>query len=123
MIFGADFLSCASKFTIFFVLKFQLDYHKAVLQSEEKNGAAALEKSLGVSSYLKTVKQQQYLGQSADPCPICKTALQDNWGILPCGHCYCLECLGSLLANVKRKNHYLQNFQIFVCFCRIYLFI
>lgn len=77
-----------------------MHYHKAVLQSEEKNSMVNLEKCLGVSSYLKTVKQQQYLGESADPCPICKATLQDHWSILPCGHCYCLECLESLLANV-----------------------
>lgn len=79
----------------------QLDYQRAVLEGEEKQNMAKLEKCLGTASYLETLRKQQYSGENPDPCPICKTTLQEHWSILPCGHCYCLECIETLLNNVS----------------------
>lgn len=75
-------------------------YQISLLRSEEKQNMAALEKHLGTHSYLETLRCQQYAGQSPDPCPICKNPLQEHWSILPCGHCYCLECIQLLLEKV-----------------------
>lgn len=80
----------------------QLDYHRAVLEGEERENMRKLEKCLGTASYLETLKKQQYSGYNPDPCPICKTQLQEHWSILPCAHCYCLDCIETLLGNVSK---------------------
>lgn len=74
----------------------------AILKSEEQQNMLALERNLGTHSYLETLRNQQFNGQNPDPCPICKNVLQDQWSILPCGHCYCLECIQILLEKVSR---------------------
>uniref|UniRef100_A0A1Y1LAC0 RING-type domain-containing protein n=3 Tax=Photinus pyralis TaxID=7054 RepID=A0A1Y1LAC0_PHOPY len=86
-----------------FIEEHELNYQVSILKNEEKVNMASLERNLGIHSYLETLRLQQYAGQSPDPCPICKNALQEHWSILPCGHCYCLECIQVLFekANIR----------------------
>ncbi|XP_044258765.1 E3 ubiquitin-protein ligase SHPRH [Tribolium madens] len=82
----------------------EVEYQRTVLHSEENRNKALLEKNLGTRSYLETLRKQQYEDQPPDPCPICKNALENQWSILSCGHCYCLECI-QLLIDQTRSHH------------------
>ncbi|CAG9815357.1 unnamed protein product [Phaedon cochleariae] len=75
----------------------ELDYQNCLLRNEHRTSSDKLEKLLGTQKYLETLRKQQYEGQSPDPCPICKNALEQHWSILLCGHSYCLECIQVLL--------------------------
>ncbi|XP_074033441.1 E3 ubiquitin-protein ligase SHPRH isoform X2 [Leptinotarsa decemlineata] len=79
----------------------ELDFQMTSLKNEYKMNTASLEKLLGTQSYLETLRKQQYEGQSPDPCPICKNALEQHWSILLCGHSYCLECIQVLLEQTS----------------------
>ncbi|XP_060526176.1 E3 ubiquitin-protein ligase SHPRH isoform X2 [Cylas formicarius] len=75
----------------------QLPMQEESLRSDEMYNSEQLNQLLGTRNYLETLKKQQYEGQSPDPCPVCKGALEKNWTILTCGHCYCLDCFKRLL--------------------------
>ncbi|KAI4457698.1 e3 ubiquitin-protein ligase shprh family member [Holotrichia oblita] len=83
--------------TIHMLDEHEVQYQHAVLTAEFKTNTTVLEKNLGTYKYLQTLHNQQTTGQPPDPCPICKTVLQKNWNILPCGHCYCVECIQVLV--------------------------
>ncbi|KAF5299240.1 hypothetical protein FQA39_LY02413 [Lamprigera yunnana] len=83
-----------------FVEEHELEYQVSLLKNEERENMVILERNLGIYNYLNTLRLQQYAGKSPDPCPVCKNALQDQWAILPCGHCYCLECMHILLDKI-----------------------
>lgn len=73
-----------------------------------------IEKLVGTQNYLETLRKQQYEGQSPDPCPICKNALEQHWSILLCGHSYCLECIQFLLEKVSIFSSYWNKCQFFI---------
>ncbi|KRT78220.1 helicase, partial [Oryctes borbonicus] len=77
----------------------EIQYQRASLIAEFKTNSMALEKNVGTYKYLQTLRKQQTTGQTPDPCPICKNVLEKQWNILPCGHCYCLECIQVLLGQ------------------------
>lgn len=84
-----------------------------ILQSDEASSSAKLEKNIGVRSYLETLKKRQYEGVSPETCPICTNVLGQQWGILPCGHSYCMECLHNLIQKVtiiRYSQYEMQNF-------------
>ncbi|KAK4881219.1 hypothetical protein RN001_004538 [Aquatica leii] len=84
-----------------FIEEHEMEYQVSVLKNEERQNMTSLERNLGIHKYLETLRLQQYAGQNPDPCPICHNALQEHWSILPCGHCYCLECIETIL----EKSH------------------
>ncbi|KAL3277364.1 hypothetical protein HHI36_012714 [Cryptolaemus montrouzieri] len=97
--------------TVYMLNEHELDYHMMLLKSDESKGSAQLEKSLGICSYLETLRKQQYEGQSPDPCPICRNVLDQHWSILTCGHNFCMECIHKLLEQTSSIN-------IICCVCR-----
>nr|CAH7738161.1 unnamed protein product [Callosobruchus chinensis] len=82
----------------------ELDYQNSYLSRELEVNKAMLERQLGTQNYLETLRKQQYEGQSPDPCPICKNALENHWSILMCGHSFCLECIQILLENTQKDD-------------------
>ncbi|GJQ74764.1 hypothetical protein Trydic_g21610 [Trypoxylus dichotomus] len=87
--------------TIHMLDEHEVAYQRAVLAGEYKTNTVALDKNLGTYKYLQTLQKQQTTGQTPDPCPICKNTLEKQWNILPCGHCYCLECIQVLLGQTS----------------------
>ncbi|XP_018318562.1 E3 ubiquitin-protein ligase SHPRH [Agrilus planipennis] len=82
----------------------ELDYQRAVLEGEANQELQELEKSLGTRSYLETLRRDQESSAGPDPCPICKTTLEEHKSVLPCGHCYCLDCIQILLEQTSAKK-------------------
>ncbi|KAK9884497.1 hypothetical protein WA026_007338 [Henosepilachna vigintioctopunctata] len=97
--------------TINMLNEHELDYHMMLLKSDETKGTFNLEKSLGVRSYLETLRKQQYEGQNPDPCPICRNVLEQHWSIFSCGHNYCMDCIHKLLEQTTGNT-------IVCCVCR-----
>ncbi|KAF5302451.1 hypothetical protein FQR65_LT08541 [Abscondita terminalis] len=87
-----------------FIEEHEMEYQISILKNEENENMVALERNLGIYKYLETLRLQQYEGQSPDPCPICQNVLQEHWSILPCGHCYCLECMEVILDKSFAKR-------------------
>lgn len=89
----------------------QLLYQKAILRAEYETNTVSLDKNFGTYKYLQTLRKQQTTGQNPDPCPICKNTLEKQWNILPCGHCYCLECIQILLEQVIPPDYQFRNYK------------
>lgn len=62
-----------------------------VLATGEKN------KKLGQLQYLHNLGKRD--GSNPQSCPICHRVLGDQWSVLQCGHCYCFDCLRSMIKH------------------------
>lgn len=87
--------------TIHMMSEMEVDVQRVILLSELAQNKTKLKQNIGTYSYLNTLRAQQTSGQSPDPCPICKSALQERWNMLPCGHCYCFECIQLLIGQTS----------------------
>lgn len=65
------------------------------LQQESNEAEAALKRTSGTLFYLQNLQKSG--GTELDPCPVCKESLKEKWSVLNCGHCYCFECIPTLL--------------------------
>lgn len=82
----------------------ELHLQEIVLKGELSTNTNKLKKNIGTYNYLQTLRVQQTTGQSIDPCPICKNPLEKRWNILPCGHCFCLECIQMLIGHTAMNS-------------------
>ncbi|KAJ3664999.1 hypothetical protein Zmor_000523 [Zophobas morio] len=99
--------------TIFLLDEHELEHQRIVLHNEEHRNMAFLDKNIATRKYLETLTQQHNENQSLDPCPICKNALENHWGMVPCGHSYCFDCIQQLIDQIRGQH--LQ-----CCVCRAY---
>ncbi|XP_030850067.1 E3 ubiquitin-protein ligase SHPRH [Strongylocentrotus purpuratus] len=62
-----------------------------------------LRRKLGQLVYLRNLNKAQYDlkdGYNPEPCPICVRPLGKQWTVLQCGHCFCNECMETMLKRV-----------------------
>lgn len=52
---------------------------------------------LGKLLYLQNLQKknnsEENNGKNPEPCPICQSALGEEWAVLLCGHCFCRSCI------------------------------
>ncbi|XP_063954546.1 E3 ubiquitin-protein ligase SHPRH-like isoform X2 [Lytechinus pictus] len=62
-----------------------------------------LKRKLGQLLYLQNLDKAQYNlkdGHNPEVCPICVRPLGGQWTVLQCGHCFCTECMETMLMRV-----------------------
>ncbi|XP_019848691.1 PREDICTED: E3 ubiquitin-protein ligase SHPRH-like isoform X2 [Amphimedon queenslandica] len=84
----------------------ELSSKRLEFESDAKMSKLSLERNLRQLTYLRNLTKTN---DSEEPsnCPICTGPLQrnDGWAVLPCGHCYCLECIYSLICRHAPSSH------------------
>ena len=69
------------------------------------------EKTVALNEFRKKHGQLVYLEQlrstgigtsgtsneNPEPCPICTKQLGTQWSVLQCGHCFCVDCMRTLI--------------------------
>jgi E3 ubiquitin-protein ligase SHPRH len=80
-------------------LALELDRRLAEEQSDRKKG------QLVYLQRLKSSCVEDLAAKRQEPCPICYRQLGSELVLLPCGHCFCIECTSSYLeARVYRQH-------------------
>ncbi|CAG0914037.1 unnamed protein product [Notodromas monacha] len=69
--------------------------------------------------YLRHLKASGF-GSSRDshndePCPICRQELGRQWALLPCAHCFCLDCCEAIMHRARLDCLPGSNFKCPVC--------
>jgi len=88
--------------TIYLLEKHELEPQKLKLVAEKFSSQAELKKKLGQLLYLENLKKTDYGkkgGHNPETCPICVKELGNQWSVLQCGHCYCVECIQILVSE------------------------
>lgn len=76
-------------------------YQEQALKSEITITKMKLHKCFGTHSYLQTLRKNE---SQPDPCPICKSTLEQQWNVFTCGHTYCLDCVQVLIGRSHTKH-------------------
>eukprot|EP00117_Sycon_ciliatum_P021785 scpid15132/ scgid3936/ E3 ubiquitin-protein ligase SHPRH; SNF2, histone-linker, PHD and RING finger domain-containing helicase len=75
-------------------------------------GQMGAERAAADTKYKRAVGRLLYLqnlskadnGMNQDTCPICCKVFGVEWQIYACGHCFCMQCVDSLLIGKSRTN-------------------
>ncbi|XP_046392650.1 E3 ubiquitin-protein ligase SHPRH isoform X2 [Ischnura elegans] len=80
----------------------ELEPYADRLAVELASGSCDLRKRMGQLFYLQNLVKAnsgRHGGVNPDPCPICHKVLGEKWSVLHCGHCYCMECIKTVIAQ------------------------
>lgn len=86
--------------TIFIIEHHEVDAQKLRLLGELDLSKSEFKKKYGTLLYLKNLGQKE--NPNPDPCPVCKTALENEWCVLQCGHSYCIDCVRIMLTRSSK---------------------
>lgn len=76
----------------------EIPLQQGVLRADMASAKSILRRKVGQLSYLKTLQSTEMneLG-NLEECPICKNPLGHKWAVMACGHCYCCDCVRTLI--------------------------
>ena len=87
--------------TIYILEKHELPSQRLKLISDKTVALAEFRKKNGQLLYLENLKSSDFAkkggGENPEPCPICQKGLGNQWSVLQCGHCFCVECIRILI--------------------------
>ena len=53
--------------------------------------------------------------ENPEPCPICTQPLGTEWSVLQCGHCFCCECIRTLVDEYTVRSAHRSSVRCAVC--------
>lgn len=76
----------------------EIPLQQSILRADMASAKSMLLRKIGQLAYLKTLQSTELneLG-NMEECPICRLALGHKWAVMSCGHCYCCDCVRTLL--------------------------
>ncbi len=90
------------------ILDAEVEHLALSLEMDRRLAEEQLRRKKGQLLYLQHLKSaciEDLAAKSLESCPICYRALGAELVLLPCGHCFCIECISSYLeARVYRQH-------------------
>lgn len=88
--------------TIYIIDQHEVEAQKLKLAGEIELYRSEFRKKYGTLHYLDNLGKKE--NAKPDPCPVCKSALENEWCVLQCGHSYCIDCIRTLLLRNFRPS-------------------
>ena len=88
--------------TIFIIENHEVEPQRLKLTSELEQSKSEFKKKYGTLLYLKNLGQKE--NPKPEPCPVCKTVLENEWCVLQCGHSFCIDCIRIMLTRSSKPS-------------------
>ncbi|KAK6631898.1 hypothetical protein RUM44_006928 [Polyplax serrata] len=86
--------------TIFIISPHEVHHNKLNLLANLELSKSEFKKKYGTLLYLQNLGQKE--NPKPEPCPVCKSVLDNEWCVLQCGHSYCIDCIRIMLTRTKK---------------------
>lgn len=100
-------------------------YRMASFRDELEAAKSSLKRCLGQIVYLQGLSQSEGVQHPTkeELCPICMSSFGDKWGMFPCGHPLCVECVVEMVKKGGGGHHSMgepSNVRVQCPLCRLY---
>lgn len=86
---------------IYIIEHHEVGIQKLKLKADSDLYISEFKKKYGTLLYLGNLGEKD---SNPDPCPICRSALENEWCVLQCGHSFCIECIRTILTRNVRPS-------------------
>ena len=104
--------------TIYILERFEVKSQRLKLDAEKTVSLSDFKKKHGQLMYLERLKTSATFkgsNENPEPCPICTRALGTEWSVLQCGHCFCCDCIRTLIDEYTVRSAHRASVRCAIC--------
>ncbi len=104
--------------TIYILEKHELPSQRLQNVSDKTIASNEFRKKWGQLLYLENLQKSDVTKnnkENPEPCPICQKNLGTQWSVLQCGHCFCIECIRTLIEEYSTGGGHSRSVKCAIC--------